>query len=98
MNMISILPVDINDIPCVPIEIFQEEILNAIEKKTGERPTIKELQRMDIGDIERILKIKTTRPARTGRNSPSSLYKFRSPESVVYNRAVINGLLLMKEN
>ncbi|MCK5122542.1 MAG: hypothetical protein KAQ87_00070 [Candidatus Pacebacteria bacterium] len=95
--MLSILPVDNSNIPPVPIEVFQERIRDVIEQKTGRRFTVEELQQMDIGDVERILGIEAKRPTKIGHNCPSLLYKFRSPESVAYNRAVINGLL-MEEN
>ncbi|MCK5466107.1 hypothetical protein KAI56_01240 [Candidatus Parcubacteria bacterium] len=88
--MLSTLP-NSDNVPYVPVEVFQNKIRDAIEEKTGKRFTVKELQQLDMGDIERILGIKAKRP------SPLSLYKFRSPKSVAYNRAVINGLL-MKEN
>ena len=91
IKMLSILLTTTNNIPLVPIEVFQKRIRDAIEEKTGKKFTKEELQQLDMGDIERILGIKAKRP------SSLSLYKFRSPESVVYNRAVINGLL-MKEN
>jgi len=88
--MLSILPTDTSYIPLVPIEVFQERIRNAIEEKTGKKFTREELQQLDMGDIERILGIKAKRP------SSLSLYRFRSPESVAYNKAVINGLLIKK--
>jgi len=93
--MLSILPTDDN-IPFVPIEVFQERIQHAIEQKIGRQFPTEELQQMDIGDVERILGIEAKRPTKIGRNCPSLLYKFRSPESVAYNRAVINGLLMKK--
>lgn len=94
--MLSILPTTANDFPCVPIEVFQERIRDAIEQKTGKKFTTKELQDLDMGDIERILGIQAKRPTKTRRGDPSSLYKFRSPENVAYNRAVVNGLLMKK--
>lgn len=93
--MLSILP-NSDNVSYVPIEIFQERIRNAIEEKTGKIFTQEELQQMDMGDIEKILRIETKRTTKIGRG-PSSLYRFRSPENIAYNRAVINSLL-MKEN
>lgn len=96
INMPSILPATANDFPCVPIEVFQEEIRDAIKQKTGEEFTIEELQDLDMGDIERILGIQAKRPTKIRRGDPSSLYEFRSPENVAYNRAVVNSSLMKK--
>ena len=96
INMLSILPIDNGNILLVPIEVFQERIQDAIEQKTGRIFSAEELQQMDIGDVERILGIEAKRPTRTRYNEPSLLYRFRSPERVAYDRAVINGLLMKK--
>ena len=80
----------------VPSGVFQKEILDAIEKKTGQRPSIAKFQEMDIGDIERILEIKATPPIKIRRSDPSPLYRVRTMGEKAYIRAVVNRLLAEK--
>ena len=94
--MLSILPTNTDNVPCVPIKVFKERICDMIEKKTGKRPSVEELQQMDMGDIERIREIKAKPPTKIRRGDPSSLYRIRSRENAKYNKAVIDGLLMKK--
>jgi len=91
--MLSILPTNANDVPCVPIEVFQEGIRDAIEKKTGEKLSLEVFDTLDMSVFGRLIgidKVKVT-------IIPGLLNEIVCLRVAAYNRAVVNGLL-MKED
>ena len=92
INMPSILPTDIDDNLVVPVEIFINGICDVIEKKTGKRPSIEELEMLhskEIGQLAKLDRMKVT-------IIPGLLSKIVCLGWAAYNRAVVNGSLMKK--
>ncbi len=76
-----------------PIEVFEEGIQDAIERKTGKRPNIEELRVLNSKEIGKLAGINKM----IIRIIPGLLSEIVCLKEAAYNRAVVSHLLTKKD-